>query len=268
MRRLLSEFLTAGIAGATVLVGAPAAHAADTATVYVVHGIPNTPVDVYVDGAKALDDFAPLTVKGPLQLPVGSHKIDITAATATDDSKPLLSTTADLTSGANVSLVAHLTVDGKPTVTAFNNDVSAIPAGHARLVVRHTAAAPAVDVRAGGQVVLPGVTNPEQGELVVPAGTVSADVVLAGTSTVVIGPADLTLADGSATFVHAVGSASGKTLGVVAFTITGLQSAPSGVPAGTGPTGRDVPWALVALLLVVGVGVVALSTRRLAAGRR
>ena len=37
------------------------------------------------------------------------------------------------------------------------------------------------DVRAGGAVVLAGVTNPNEGVLNIPAGTVSADVVLAGT---------------------------------------------------------------------------------------
>ena len=41
-------------------------------------------------------------------------------------------------------------------LTPFVNDVSAVPAGQARVTVRHIAAAPAVDVRAGGAVVAPG----------------------------------------------------------------------------------------------------------------
>ena len=65
-----------------------------------------------------------------------------------------------------------------------------------------------------------------------PAGTVSADVVLAGTDTVAIGPADLDLAEGSNTIVYAWGSEdAGFQLAVQ--TISGAHSAPSGVPGGS-----------------------------------
>ena len=58
-----------------------------------------------------------------------------------------------------------------------------------------------------------------------PAGTVSADVVLAGTDTVAIGPADLDLAEGTNTIVYAWGSAdAGYQLAVQ--TISGAHSAP------------------------------------------
>ncbi len=171
MKRAAAFALIVGVAAGTALFGSGSAAAADTATVYAVHGIPDTPVDVYVDGALAINDFQPTKVAGPLSLPAGTHKIDLTAADATDDSKPILSTSADLAAGANVTVVTHLSASGAPEITAFSNDVSQIPAGQARLVVRHTAAAPAVDIRAGGKVVLPGVTNPNQGMLVVPAGT-------------------------------------------------------------------------------------------------
>ncbi|GGM10528.1 DUF4397 domain-containing protein [Nakamurella endophytica] len=267
MKRWISLAGVACIAGATAVLGAGTASAADTGTVYVVHSIPGTPVDVYVDGTKALDDFQPATAQGPLQVPAGAHQIAITAADAADDSSPVLSGTADVVAGSNVSLVAHLDADGAPSLTAFNDDVSAVPAGQARLVVRHTAAAPAVDVRAGGTVVLSDVTNGQQGALVVPAGTVSADVVLAGTDTVAIGPADVDLAEGTATFVHAIGSASDKTLALVSFTVDGLGSAPSGVPAGTGPQDSAVPGTVVAALVVVGAGLALVSARRLTAGR-
>lgn len=59
----------------------------------------------------------------------------------------------------------------EPVQTPFVDDGSKIPAGEARLVVRHTAAAPAVDVLAGGEVVVAGPTDPNQKALVVPAGT-------------------------------------------------------------------------------------------------
>ena len=267
LRRTLAATTAGSIAIAAALLGASPAAAADTAEVYVVHGVPGLTVDVYVDGQRALDNFQPETVAGPLDLPAGSHAVAITAADATDASNPVLSATADLTAGNSYSLVAHLSADGNPTLTPYSNDISTVPAGRARLVVRHDAAAPAVDVRAGGAVVLSDVTNPNQGGLTVPAGTVSADVVLAGTSTVAIGPADVTLTEGTATFVHAVGSADDGTLALVSFVIPGLHSAPGGVPAGTGPAADPALTVFIIVLAVAGLALVALGGRRLMAGR-
>src|SRR4051812_9395384 len=138
--------------------------------------------------------------------------------------------------GANATVVAHLDPSGTPVITPFVNDTSAVPAGQARVVVRHTAAAPAVDVRAGGTPVIQGLTNPDEKALTVPAGTVQADVVLAGTGTVAIGPADLSLTEGATTVVYAWGSQdAGFQLAVQ--TLSGSSSAPAGMPAGSG--GQD-----------------------------
>ena len=255
----------AGAVGAAVLGLAVPAAAQETGTVYVVHGIPDTPVDVYVDGERALDDFAPATTQGPLQLPAGAREVTVFPADAADDSgDPVITATAELTAGANVTLVAHLNAEGGPVITPFVNDVSAVGAGKARLVVRHTAAAPAVDVRAGGTPVISGLTNPNEEALVVDAGTVSADVVLAGTETVAIGPADLDLAEGTATVVHAIGSAEDKTLALVPLVIDGLHSAPSGVPAGSAADATPF-WIYGAG--AVGIALIALGATRTATGR-
>ncbi len=253
MRRLIAATAAGSLAVAAALFGALPASAADTGTVYVVHGIPDTPVDVYVDGALTLDNFEPETVAGPLDLPAGSYDVVIAAPDSTDASTPILEASATVEAGMSYTLVAHLTEGGDPTITPYVNDTSTISAGNTRLVVRHDAAAPAVDVRAGGAVVLANVTNPQEGVLNIPAGTVEADVVLAGTDTVAIGPATLDLAEGSATFVHAVGSAEAGTLGLVSFTITGLHSAPGGVPAGSGPA--DSPAATIALVVLLTLGM-------------
>jgi len=255
MKRLIAATAAGTLAVAAALFGALPASAAGTAEVFVVHGIPGLPVDVYVNGALTLDNFQPETVAGPLDLPPGTYNVAITAADAPDASAPLLTASADLADGKSYTLVAHLTADGKPTITPYGNDISTISAGQTRLVVRHDAAAPAVDVRAGGAVVLAGVTNPQEGVLNIPAGTVEADVVLAGTSTVAIGPASVNLAEGSATFVHAVGSAADGTLALVSFVIPGLHSAPGGVPAGTGPA--DSPAGTIALVVMLTLGMAA-----------
>ncbi|MFI7430500.1 DUF4397 domain-containing protein [Micromonospora sp. NPDC049836] len=250
--------------------GATPAYAASS-KVSVVHGIPDTPVDVYVNGKKTLDNFKPGDVAGPLSLPEGDYDIALTKPGEALDQAILKVDDAKVPGGANISLAAHLSADGKPQITPFVNDVSKVGAGKARLIVRHTAAAPAVDVRAGGQPVFPGLTNPKEAKADIDAGTVKADVVLAGTDTVAIGPADLTLKEGTATIVYAIGSAEDKNLTLVAQTISGLHSAPGGVPSGTGGqagTGVRTWWYLLAgvgVLLLVGGGARVATART---GRR
>ncbi|MFC0005748.1 DUF4397 domain-containing protein [Micromonospora siamensis] len=253
-----------GAAAALTFAGVGAATAtpafAASSKVSVVHGIPDTPVDVYVNGKKTLNNFKPGTVAGPLTLPEGEYDITLTKPGEAIDKAILKVDDAEVPGGANISLAAHLSADGKPEITPFVNDTSKVGAGKARLIVRHTAAAPAVDVRAGGKPVFENLTNPKEAKADVDAGTVKADVVLAGTDTVAIGPADLDLKEGTATIVYAIGSAKDKNLGVVAQTITGLHSAPHGVPSGTGGqagTGVDAWWYALAgagVLLLVGGG--------------
>jgi hypothetical protein len=85
--------------------------------------------------------------------------------------------------------------------------------------------------------VAPGVDRPgepDEDSADIPAGAVSAEVVLAGTDKVAIGPADLDLAEGVHTIVYAWGSAEDGNLTLSVQTISGMHSAPSGVPGGTG----------------------------------
>jgi hypothetical protein len=252
--------LAAGLAGGVVL-ASPGYAAAEPSQVFVVHGIPGTPVDVYVNGEKTLDNFQPKDVAGPLELPEGSYDLALTAPGDPLSSAILTVDDAAVPAGANISLVAHLTTDGAPTITPFVNDVTQIAAGEARLIVRHTAAAPAVDVRAGGTPIFTNLTNPNEAKADVPAGTVSADVVAAGTSTVVLGPTDLNLAEGTVTIVYAIGSLEDQTLDVVAQTIPGLDSAPAGVPSGTGGLADEGSswwgYAVGALALLALAGVAA-----------
>ncbi|GAA4973750.1 DUF4397 domain-containing protein [Actinoplanes utahensis] len=261
----------AAVVGAVTLIGlgaaATPAFAEADSKVSVVHGIPGQAVDVYVNGEKTIPDFQPGKVAGPLDLPAGQYDIVLTKPGDPIGSALLTVNDAEVPGGANLSLVAHLSADGKPVLTPFANDTGKLAAGKARLIVRHTAAAPAVDVRAGGQPVFEGVTNPKEGKADVDAGSVSADVVLAGTQTRVLGPADLDLKEGTATIVYAVGSAEGKTLDIVAQTIDGLHSAPGGVPSGNGgfaDQGTPIAWygaGAVGILLAM-FGLTRLASRR------
>ena len=170
--RAVAALAAVAIGLLAVLLGGGTAYAADTATVSVVHGIPDTPVNVFVNGKSTLPNFKPGTVAGPLQLPAGTYTVTVfPAANTAGTGTPVISATATLTAGENVTLVAHLTAAGKPTLTPFVNDTSPIAAGKARLVVRHTAAAPAVDVRANGSVAFAGLTNPNEAKADLAAGS-------------------------------------------------------------------------------------------------
>ncbi|RSM65453.1 hypothetical protein DMB66_16530 [Actinoplanes sp. ATCC 53533] len=241
---------------------------AATSQVSVVHGIPGQNVDVYVNGEKTLPDFAPGKVAGPLSLAEGSYDLVLTKP-GDDIGQALLKVDdAEIPGGANISLVAHLSADGTPTLTPFPNDVSKVDAGQARIIVRHTAAAPAVDVRAAGEPVFENLTNPKEAKADLPAGDVEADVVLAGTDTVAVGPADLNLKEGTATIVYAVGSAEDKSLDLVTQSITGLHSAPGGVPSGSGGRadgGLSPAWYGIA---AAGLLMLALGARRSVLGSR
>src|SRR5689334_22181143 len=123
--------------GAGVVLASPASAAPGDATVSVVHGIPNTPVNVFVDGKSALQDFKPGTVAGPLPVPAGSHTLTVFKAGDTKGTgTPLLKATADVQAGVSYTVVAHLTAVGTPTLTPYVNDTSPVAAGKARLIVR------------------------------------------------------------------------------------------------------------------------------------
>lgn len=206
----------AGLLGLTVLpatsAGAAQTAAQENATVTVFHGIPGETVDVYANGKKLLSKFTPGSLSSPLSLPADSYDIKVFKAGASPSGTPVVQRTVEVAEGANASVTANLNVDGKPALNAFTNDTSKVPDGQSRLIVRHVADAPAVDVRAGGTPVFKDVENPEQAMTEVDAGSVNADVVLAGTTTVVIGPTTLNLESQKVTVVYAWGSADDKNL--------------------------------------------------------
>ena len=262
----IKQFLTAGAAVAATVAFAPPAQAADDAHVSILHGVPDAVVDVYANGNALLTDFEPGTLTDPVALPGGDYDLKVVAAGDGADGQAIMEANGvTVPAGANITVVAHLDEGGTPVLTPYVNDTSPIAAGQTRLTVRHDAAAPAVDVRAGGEPVFTDLTNPDSVSADIPAGAVTADVVLAGTEKVAIGPADLTLAEGVQTIVYAWGSAADGNLQLAVQTISGSHSSPGGVPGGTGGqagSASDGPavWMLVAGALIAG-GLAAAATR-------
>jgi hypothetical protein len=248
------------------LFAAPAM-AAEDATVSVLHAIPEGSgadvVDVYAGDALLIDNFTPGSLE-TLTVPAGSYDLGVYAdgATPADSDAVLSAMGVEVPAGANATVTANLDAEGNPALNVYVNDISEVAAGDARLTVRHIAAAPAVDVRADGTALINGLVNPDEAIADVPAGTYSADVVLAGTDTVVLGPADLDLAEGTNTIVYAWGSADAGNLALATQVITGLDGMPGGVPAGGGATsGNNAALIAAGLMTVAAVGVAGAAIR-------
>jgi len=259
MRNKILVGIAAGSIAALAAIAPASADTAETARLSVLHGIPDTPVDVWVNGELTLDDFQPGDLAGPLDLAAGDYEVALTAPDATDASSPVLGpVTVTLAGGGDYTAVAHLDEGGSPTVTPFQNDIAATAAGEGRLTVRHVAAAPAVDVLAAGAPVIEGLANPDEATLNLPAGTISASVAAAGTTEPVLGPADVTVQEGVLTIAYAWGSLEDGSLALAVQTISGLHSAPEGVNSGVGGqlAERD---AVLQALMIVGVAAIAVA---------
>jgi hypothetical protein len=205
-----TKLLGLGLA-ATMVAGlfglAGPATAAANAKVNVVHGIPGLTVDVCVDGAKAIPDFQPGDAVKGVALPAGSHTFKIVAQGDACSASAILSVSPTLEAGKNYTAIANLDDTGAPNIKLFTNNVNPTKPGNARLTVRHTADAPAVNVWANGGKLIGGkdFTWGRSASLQTPRGIYSAWVSLPGDFEPVIGPAVLQLKAGVAYQVYAWG---------------------------------------------------------------
>lgn len=239
-----------GLGTAVPAVAAPQAQQ-DKAMVSLFHGVPGLDVDVYANGDELLGDFKPGTVTEPQELDAGTYDIQVFKAGSDPNGTPAIEKKIEVPAGGNATVAAHLSADGTPELTAYTNDTSATDSGKARLTVRHVAAAPAVDVRAGGTPIVSDLVNPKEATTEVDAGTVSADVVLAGTDTVAIGPADLDLKSGTGTVVYAWGSADDDNLKLATQSVALAKASPNADSAGIA-AGPWYAWAGAGLIAAAG----------------
>lgn len=200
--RLIATAAVVGVLAAAL--GQGPASASGEAVLNVVHGVPGLTVDVCLDGGRAIEGFAPGETVLDVPVPAGSHDVAIVAPGA-PCSDAILSATVDLAAGRDYTAVAHLLEDGGPTLSLFRNNVRPVASGHARLTVRHVAAAPEVDLFANGVRVLEDVANGDSATLRVPSGIYAAWASLAGGWRPVIGPEVLRLREGFAYQVYAWG---------------------------------------------------------------
>lgn len=253
MKKMIATVVA--LLAAMLFVAGPAG-AQDDATITLIHGIPDTDVDVLAGGEAAIEGFA-FGDQQDLSALAGQTLPALQVVLAGTDTVAIDAGDTDLPASGNYSIIAHLDADGNPTLSVFENDTSNTAAGEGRLVVRHTAAAPEVDVLANGAVAFAAVPNGVGGGADLPAGTITAEVVPAGaTEPVVIGPAELPVTEGQALIVYAVGSLEAGNLSVLTQTIEGLHSAPETVNTGNSPVSDGASNA--GLLVALGLAAMAL----------
>ncbi len=210
MRKLLS--LLAVLTALAALVLAPAAQAHDhgfpaprPAKLSLVHGIPgdslgasrSLPAQIRAyrlfDGVQVFDDVPFPTATDPITVRPGIYRIQVRVKEAS----VTLTRWTHIGPGENVSAVAYLTDSGRlsnpagrpqPRLGIFTNDATSPGAGKARVIVRHLADAPAVDVLAGGSTLINALSNGSSATAVVPAGSYPISVVADADNSIVALP--------------------------------------------------------------------------------
>ena len=216
---------------ATALIPTSAAAQADV-DLTLVHGLPGVTADVAVDGTVVIDDFVPGSLANITSF-AGQTLTNLTVTdTATGDVVITVASIEIPASGSH-TLVAHLDASGTPVLNSYQNNTAAVSSGEARLTIRHTAQAPAIDLVIGADRPVTGITNGQSGEVELPAGTVSdAQIAPTGDTAIASLPA-VDLSADTNTIVHVIGSVDASTVDFVVQDVVIASAA--GTPTTTDP---------------------------------
>jgi len=264
------------LATTALLAPAGASAQSDDVEVMLLHGIPGVDVDVVVDGDIVIPGFEP----GAMQDLSGFAGVTL------EDLEVRVAGTEDVAIGpidefevpdsGSWTVVAHLDADGNPTVTPFENNTAETADGQGRVTVRHTAAAPAVDLVVGDARPIEGAENGASADLELPAGEIAgAQIAPAGGDPIADVPT-VNLGAGQNLIVYAVGSLEDDSF---TFYVQDRQvgaaaaadgSAGDGTPAPTQVnTGDAVPSSNTGVLLTAALALFAIGGGAgLAANRR
>jgi len=278
LKKLLTScaLLCATILGTTSLVGAQDAEA----EVSLLHAIPGFGADVSVDGEVILESFDPGDI-ADLQAFAGQTLTDVEVrATGTETIAIGPIPEFAVPSSGSWTIVAHLSDDGMPVITPFQNGQEQTPSGQARLTVRHVAAAPGASVVAGTETLVSDAANGESEHLTLPVGEYSGIEVEIGDETFEVPAFELdegenlivyvggSLDDGSIDFFFQQRTVGADSSIEAAETVDAdTTPAPTQVNTG-GPLGAERQGVLLAATittLIVAAGAVTFATRRAAA---
>ncbi len=268
----MKRILVAAVAAAAALITIPAGatQAQDATQISLLHGIPGATVDVVVAGEVVVPGFEP----GDIQdlTPFAGQTltdVEVRAAGTTDVViGPIAS--LEVPASGNWTVVAHLGADGTPTLTPFENDTSAAGSGEGRLTVRHTAAAPAVDIVLGDARPVSNLSNPNEQALVLPAGEIAGAKIAPTGGEPIADVPTVDLAAGSGLIVYAVGSLEDETFTFYTQEVTLAGATPGAAPAPTAVNtgGEPADGGVSPVLLAAVLGMLALSGGALVLRRR
>lgn len=226
-RASAAAFLTA------VFVAAPATAAEPNARVTVVHGLRGLVADIWLDGAKVLSNFEPERATDPMQVPAGRHRIAIHPAGSPAADKPLYAGELDVPGNADLTIVAHLDEAGEPALSVYREQVTPVPPGRSRVVVRHAAATRKIGVNLD-QVTLFGAVAPgAQAAKDVPPGSHALSITGASSGlTPLLAPQEVPLDEGTGMVLYLIGSESGNTLTWLAQPVRARATLPTLIATG------------------------------------
>ena len=269
---LVAAALVAALAAGVVMApqGADAQQA--TGRVRIMHASPDTPpVDIFVDGQKAVTALAFPNNTGYVALPAGGHNVKVFVSPSDGTGTPALQATLEVVAGKDVTVLATGRVgDGSLALTLFEDDNRTPSGNNAHIRLIHASPdAPPVNVAVAGTDtnVFTGVAFRNVSPYVpVPAGTYSLDVKVNATGATVLTIPNLKLDARTVYTAVAVGLAGNGTLRVVPLVDAPAPAAPA--PPRTGDSmaaggGTLAPWMLAAgLALAAASGGLAFAARR------
>lgn len=239
---------------------AAAVDPASPSQVFFVQAVPDSTVQVTVDGRPIALPVAAKSILGPLYLSRGDHTVSF--ATADWDI-----TSNFVVTGRSSDVVVHWPADEaeQPVVTVFSNDTSPVSAQKGRLTVAHTAVVPPADVRVDARVLFSNIANGEFVSADVPSGRYDVDIVPTGQhGDPLFGLSSLPVKKGVLTRVFAIGEPTSNNMDAVVQRIpldragtrapdlidagsAGLVSSPTALQRkGQTSSGDGWPWPLTA----------------------
>ncbi|MGK2966345.1 MAG: DUF4397 domain-containing protein [Tepidiformaceae bacterium] len=237
----------------------PASAQTGNGRVRVMHASSDTPpVDIFVDGAKAVTALAFPNETGYVTLPAGAHNVKVFVSPS--DGTGAAALEADLTIGAGKDytvLAVGLVGDGSLALLPLEDNNGTPAAGNAHVRLVHASPdAPAVDVLVDGTTtkIFSNVAFKGVGTYTpVPAGTYNLDVNAAGTSTTALNVDGVALSARTVYTVVAVGRLSDGSLAVKPLLDAAAPATVSPPATGSGLAGDSSS----TMTLLLGLGVAA-----------
>jgi hypothetical protein len=179
------------------------------------HCSPDAPaVDIWIDGARAIENVAFGQIGDYTDLPAGRHEV---ALSATGDDDPVFETSVEVEGDADYTVLATGTMDDLDA-TVLADESGDVPSGKTHVRFVHCSPdAPAVDVRvAGGPTLFEGIGFRQASDYApVDAGSYDLEVVPSGSDDIALSLPDTRFRGGRAVSAVATGMAGDGSLSAV-----------------------------------------------------